>query len=67
MGACVLISASWYKSITCDRGIEFRNWRNLKPGIGTEAWFCDPVAFCRICVAANSKKGRCRTNAEAYR
>jgi len=30
------------KSITFDRGIEFRNWRKLKPGIGTEAWFCDP-------------------------
>jgi IS30 family transposase len=25
------------KSITFDRGIEFRNWRKLKPGIGTEA------------------------------
>lgn len=32
------------KSITFDRGIEFRNWRKLKPGIGTEAWFCDPKA-----------------------
>ena len=32
------------KSITFDRGNEFRNWRNLKPGIGTEAWFCDPQA-----------------------
>lgn len=30
------------KSITFDRGIEFRNWRKLKPGIGTEAWICDP-------------------------
>lgn len=30
------------KSITFDRGIEFRNWRELKPVIGTEAWFCDP-------------------------
>jgi len=29
------------KSITFDRGIEFRHWRKLKPGIGTEAWFCD--------------------------
>ena len=28
----------------CDRGIEFRDWRKLKPGIGTEAWFCDPQA-----------------------
>lgn len=32
------------KSITFDRGIEFRNWRKLQPGIGTEAWFCDPQA-----------------------
>ncbi|MCZ4368339.1 MULTISPECIES: IS30 family transposase [Sulfitobacter] len=32
------------KSITFDRGIEFRDWRKLKPGIGTEAWFCDPQA-----------------------
>ena len=32
------------RSITFDRGIEFRNWRKLKPGIGTEAWFCDPQA-----------------------
>jgi IS30 family transposase len=26
------------KSITVDHGIEFRNWRKLKPRIGTEAW-----------------------------
>ncbi|WP_240794008.1 IS30 family transposase [Pseudorhodobacter turbinis] len=32
------------KSITFDRGIEFRNWRKLKPGIGTEDWFRDPQA-----------------------
>lgn len=32
------------KSITLDRGIEFTNWRKLQPGIGTEAWFCDPQA-----------------------
>jgi IS30 family transposase len=32
------------KSITFDRGIQFRDWRKLKPGIGTEAWFCDPQA-----------------------
>jgi IS30 family transposase len=32
------------RSITFDRGIEFRNWRKLKPGMGTEAWFCDPQA-----------------------
>ncbi len=30
------------KSITFDRGIEFSGWRKLEPGIGTEAWFCDP-------------------------
>ena len=32
------------KSITFDRGIEFLGWRKLKPGIGTEACFCDPQA-----------------------
>ncbi|KEJ87707.1 IS30 family transposase, partial [Sulfitobacter donghicola] len=32
------------KSITFDRGIEFSGWRKLEPGIGTEAWFCDPQA-----------------------
>lgn len=32
------------RSITFDRGIEFRGWRKLKPGIGTEVWFCDPQA-----------------------
>lgn len=32
------------QSITFDRGIEFSGWRQLKPGIGTEAWFCDPQA-----------------------
>ena len=26
------------KSITFDRGIEVRNWCELKSGIGTEAW-----------------------------
>ncbi len=33
------------KVITLDRGIEFRNWRKLKPGMGIEAWFCDPQAL----------------------
>ncbi|WP_370206689.1 IS30 family transposase [Pararhodobacter marinus] len=32
------------KSITFDRGFEFRAWRKLKSGIGTESWFCDPQA-----------------------
>jgi len=32
------------KSLTSDRGIEFSAWRKLKPGIGTETWFCDPQA-----------------------
>ncbi|MHA3978979.1 IS30 family transposase [Halovulum sp. GXIMD14794] len=31
-------------SITFDRSLEFREWRELKPGIGTAAWFCDPQA-----------------------
>lgn len=32
------------KSITFDRGLEFRAWRQLKSEIGTESWFCDPQA-----------------------
>jgi IS30 family transposase len=32
------------KSITFDRGFEFRAWRKLKSGICTERWFCDPQA-----------------------
>ena len=35
------------KSITFDRGFEFRAWRRLKSGIGSEAWFCDPKASCQ--------------------
>ncbi|MCA2008285.1 IS30 family transposase [Epibacterium mobile] len=29
------------KSITFDRGFEFRAWRKLKSGIGADSWFCD--------------------------
>lgn len=32
------------RSITFDRGFEFREWRKLMSGIGTESWFCDPQA-----------------------
>ena len=32
------------RSITFDRGIEFRAWRKLRPDLGTENWFCDPWA-----------------------
>ncbi len=32
------------RSITFDRGFEFRGWRRLQSGIGTENWFCDPQA-----------------------
>lgn len=32
------------RSITFDRGFEFRAWCKLKSGIGTESWFCDPQA-----------------------
>lgn len=32
------------RSITFDRGFEFREWRRLKSGIGTDSWFCDPQA-----------------------
>lgn len=33
------------RSITFDRGFEFREWRRLKSGIGTDSWFCDPQAL----------------------
>ena len=32
------------RSITFDRGFEFREWRRLQSGIGTESWFFDPQA-----------------------
>lgn len=32
------------RSITFDCGLEFREWRKLKLGIGTVPWFCDPQA-----------------------
>ncbi|WP_299734133.1 IS30 family transposase [uncultured Tateyamaria sp.] len=32
------------KSITFDRGFEFRAWRKLESGIDTDSWFCDPQA-----------------------
>lgn len=32
------------RSISFDRGFEFREWRKLQSGIGTESWFCDPQA-----------------------
>lgn len=32
------------RSITFDRGFEFREWRKLRSGIGTQSWFCDPQA-----------------------
>lgn len=31
-------------SITFDRSFEFRDWRKLKPSIGTESWYYDPQA-----------------------
>ena len=32
------------RSITFDRGLEFNRWRDLRTGMDTEAWFCDPQA-----------------------
>ena len=32
------------RSIRFDRGFEFVSWPELKSGMGTEAWFCDPSA-----------------------
>jgi len=44
MGVMEPLPQTARRSITFDRGFEFREWRKLKPGIGTEAWFCDPQA-----------------------
>jgi IS30 family transposase len=33
-----------WRSITFDRGFEFRACRKLKSGIITESWFCNPQA-----------------------
>nr|WP_254703092.1 IS30 family transposase [Roseovarius sp. THAF8] len=50
------------RSITFDRGVEFRNWRKLKPEIGTEAWFCDPQApWQKGSVENLNKRARTRT------
>ncbi len=38
------LPATARRSITFDRGFEFVSWRELKSGMGTEAWFCDPSA-----------------------
>ena len=32
------------RSIAFDRGSEFAAWRALEPGLGAQAWFCDPQA-----------------------
>lgn len=32
------------RSLTFDRGFEFVSWRQLKLGLGIDAWFCDPSA-----------------------
>jgi len=44
MGVMEPLPQTARRSITFDRGFEFRDWRKLKPGIGTDAWFCDPQA-----------------------
>ena len=59
------------QSITFDRGIEFAGWRKLKPGIGTETWFCDPQAplsghRCAIpCRAVHGKRVQSKTSTNA--
>lgn len=32
------------RSITFDRGIELNDWLYLQANIGTQTWFCDPIA-----------------------
>lgn len=39
-----ILPAHARRSITFDRGAEFSAWQNLKDGMGTESWFCDPQA-----------------------
>jgi IS30 family transposase len=48
------------QSITFDRGFEFTAWRELKKGMGTEAWFCDPQALWQKGSVENlNKRARC--------
>ena len=48
------------KSITFDRGFEFRAWRKLKSGFGTDSWFCDPQAPWQKGSVENLNKRACR-------
>jgi len=39
----VLVDAA-RRSITFDRGTEFKNWPYLQACLGVQTWFCDPQA-----------------------
>lgn len=39
-----ILPADARRSITFDRGTEFSAWPQLKDGMGTDSWFCDPQA-----------------------
>lgn len=38
------------KSIISDREVEFQDWRNLTPVIGTMAEFCNPLVTATDCL-----------------
>ena len=44
IGGLSILPADARRSITFDRGTEFSAWPQLKDGMGTDSWFCDPQA-----------------------
>ena len=42
------------KTITCDRGTEFANWRNIKKRLGCEVYFTDPYCAWQMGTNENS-------------
>ena len=45
------------KTITCDRGTEFANWRNIEKRLGCEAYFTDP--YCAWQMGTNENSNVC--------
>ena len=42
------------KTITCDRGTEFANWRNIEKRLGCEVYFTDPYCAWQMGTNENS-------------
>ena len=42
------------KTITCDRGTEFANWRNIEKRLGCEEYFTDPYCAWQMGTNENS-------------